>query len=113
MDDRIALDALRKVMDPELHKDLVSLGMVKDLRVEGDAVRLKVELTTPACPLRETIGRDVEAALRAAGFKRVEVSWGDERRSADLPGRFDPGQTYRLEVRLGRLTKELSLRWTR
>jgi hypothetical protein len=44
---------------------------------------------------------------------RVEVSWGDERRSAELPGRFDSGQTYRLELRLGRLQKDLSLRWTR
>jgi ATP-binding protein involved in chromosome partitioning len=82
MDERSALDALRKVMDPELHRDLVSLGMVKDLRVEGDAVRLRVELTTPACPLKETIGRDVEAALRAAGARRVEISWGAQVRSA-------------------------------
>ena len=62
--------ALRKVMDPELHRDLVALGMVKDLVVEGDAVSLEVELTTPACPLKDTIGRDVEAALRAAGATR-------------------------------------------
>src|SRR5512141_1348475 len=82
MDDRSALDALRKVMDPELHRDIVSLGMVKDLRVEGDAVRLRVELTTPACPLRETIGKDVEAALRGAGARRVEISWGAQVRSA-------------------------------
>jgi ATP-binding protein involved in chromosome partitioning len=82
MDDRSALEALRKVMDPELHRDLVSLGMIKDLAVEGDAVRLKVELTTPACPLKDTIGRDVEAALRGAGFKRVELSWGAQVRSA-------------------------------
>ena len=82
MDDRSALDALRKVMDPELHRDVVSLGMIKDLRVDGDAVRLKVELTTPACPLKDTIGRDVEAALRAAGAKRVEISWGAQVRSA-------------------------------
>ena len=75
MDERTALDALRKVMDPELHKDLVSLGMVKDLGVDGEFVRLKVELTTPACPLKDTIAKDVEAALRAAGFKRVEISF--------------------------------------
>ena len=82
MDDRTALDALRTVMDPELHRDLVSLGMVKDLAVDGDRVRLKVELTTPACPLKDTIGRNVEAALRAAGFKRVEIAWGAQVRSA-------------------------------
>jgi len=82
MDDRTALDALRKVNDPELHRDLVSLGMVKDLVVDGDAVRLKVELTTPACPLKDSIGRDVEAALRGAGFKQVQISWGAQVRSA-------------------------------
>lgn len=82
MDDRAALEALRKVMDPELHRDLVSLGMIKDLVVQGDAVKLKVELTTPACPLKDTIGRDVEAALRGAGFQRVELSWGAQVRSA-------------------------------
>src|SRR5512138_22691 len=91
MDDRSALEALRKVMDPELHRDIVSLGMVKDLRVEGDAVRLKVELTTPACPLRETIGRDVEGALRAAGAKQVEIAWGAQVRSA--PGVSEAGLT--------------------
>ncbi|HVI93605.1 MAG TPA: iron-sulfur cluster assembly protein, partial [Anaeromyxobacter sp.] len=57
LDDKTALDALRKVMDPELRRDIVSLGMVKDLAVSGDSVRLKVELTTPACPLKDTIGR--------------------------------------------------------
>jgi ATP-binding protein involved in chromosome partitioning len=81
-DQNAALEALRRVMDPELHRDLVSLGMVKDLRVDGDAVSLKVELTTPACPLRETIGKDVEAALRAAGAKRVELQFGAQVRSA-------------------------------
>jgi len=44
---------------------------------------------------------------------RVEVSWDDERRSADTSGRLEPGETYRLEVRLGRIGRDLSLRWTR
>jgi hypothetical protein len=44
---------------------------------------------------------------------RVEVSWDDERRSADTSGRLETGETYRLEVRLGRIGKDLSLRWTR
>src|SRR5512138_3245069 len=81
-DSNVALAALKKVMDPELHRDIVSLGMVKDLRVDGDAVSLKVELTTPACPLKDTIGKDVEAALRAAGAARVELHWGAQVRSA-------------------------------
>ncbi len=82
LDSAAALEALRKVQDPELHRDLVTLGMIKDLAVEGEAVRLKVELTTPACPLKGQIGKDVEGALRAAGFKKVELSWGAQVRSA-------------------------------
>jgi ATP-binding protein involved in chromosome partitioning len=82
LDNAAALEALRKVMDPELRRDLVSLGMVKDLAVEGETVRLKVELTTPACPLKETIGRDVKAALEGAGFRRVELAWGAQVRGA-------------------------------
>jgi ATP-binding protein involved in chromosome partitioning len=82
LDTAAALEALRKVLDPELRRDLVSLGMVKDLSVEGDAVKLKVELTTPACPLKDTIGKDVTAALQGAGFRRVEIGWGAQVRSA-------------------------------
>jgi ATP-binding protein involved in chromosome partitioning len=82
LDNAAALDALRKVLDPELRRDLVSLGMVKDLSVEGETARLKVELTTPACPLKDTIGKDVKAALEAAGFRRVEIAWGAQVRSA-------------------------------
>ncbi|HEY6100895.1 MAG TPA: P-loop NTPase, partial [Anaeromyxobacter sp.] len=82
LDKTAALQALTKVNDPELRRDLVSLGMVKDLTVDGGTVRLKIELTTPACPLKETIGKDVKAALEGAGFERVELSWGAQVRSA-------------------------------
>jgi len=82
LDSTAALQALTKVIDPELRRDLVSLGMVKDLAVDGETVRLKVELTTPACPLKDTIGKDVKAALEGAGFKRVELTWGAQVRSA-------------------------------
>ena len=91
LDAQTALAALKKVIDPELRRDLVSLGMVKDLRVEGGAVSLKVELTTPACPLRETIGKDVEGALRAAGATQVNIAWGAQVRSA--PGVSDAALT--------------------
>ena len=82
LDPKTALDALKQVQDPELHRDIVSLGMVKDLRVEGTVVSLKVELTTPACPLKDTIQRDVDAALRQAGATKVELTWGAQVRSA-------------------------------
>jgi ATP-binding protein involved in chromosome partitioning len=82
LDKQSALDALKKVMDPELRRDIVSLNMVKDLRVDGTAVSLQVELTTPACPLKDTIGKDVEGALRAAGATQVQLTWGAQVRSA-------------------------------
>jgi ATP-binding protein involved in chromosome partitioning len=61
------IDALRTVQDPELHRDIVSLGMVKNLAVGEGKVRFTVELTTPACPLRETIETDCKKALAAVG----------------------------------------------
>jgi ATP-binding protein involved in chromosome partitioning len=66
--------ALRTVQDPELFKDIVSLGMVKDVNINGSTVEVTVELTTPACPLKETIERDVTAALRKAGAENVKLN---------------------------------------
>jgi ATP-binding protein involved in chromosome partitioning len=81
--ERDVVAALSKVQDPELHKDLVSLGMVQNVRIEGGLVRLRIDLTTPACPLKATIGRDVEAALRAVpGVTGVELEWGAQVRKA-------------------------------
>ncbi len=90
-DQTAALAALRTVQDPELHRDLVSLNMIKDLVVDGTAVSLKVELTTPACPLKDTIGKDVEKALRAAGASKVTIAWGAQVRS--MPGVGQGGLT--------------------
>lgn len=68
------LAALSKVQEPELHKDLVTLNMVHDLRIEGDKVSFTVMLTTPACPLKNQIERESrEAVLAIPGVKAVEV----------------------------------------
>src|SRR2546421_10552774 len=66
--------ALRTVIDPELFKDIVTLNMVKDVRIDGPVVEVTVELTTPACPLKEVIERDVTAALRNAGAEQVKLN---------------------------------------
>lgn len=58
------LRALATVQDPDLKKDLVSLGMITELSVEGLTARFTVMLTTPACPLKEKIKADCEAAIR-------------------------------------------------
>jgi len=72
-----AMEALRGVLDPELGRSIVEMGMVRDLKCDGGVVTLRVELTTPACPLRETIERDVRRALMAVdGVREVRVSFG-------------------------------------
>ncbi len=60
------LEALRTVRDPDLGKDLVTLGMVKRHDVEGPKVLITVELTTPACPMKDRIRNDIEQAVQDA-----------------------------------------------
>jgi len=57
--------ALATVDDPDLGRDLVTLGMVKDARVDGKRVAVTIELTTPACPMKDKIKADIEAAITA------------------------------------------------
>ncbi len=71
------LKALSTVDDPDLHRDLVSLNMIKDVEVEGSTARFTVQLTTPACPMREQIQADCEAAVKAVeGVEKVEITMG-------------------------------------
>ncbi len=67
------LEALSQVQDPDLKKDLVSLGMIQDLQVNGDKIAFKVVLTTPACPLKELIKSDCEGALQKAFGDEVDM----------------------------------------
>ena len=68
------LAALGKVQEPELHQDLVTLNMIRDLEIEGDKVTFTVMLTTPACPLRGRIDKEVrEAVMTVEGVKTIEV----------------------------------------
>jgi ATP-binding protein involved in chromosome partitioning len=59
------LSVLRSVQDPDLHKDIVSLGFVKDVKIEGGEVDLTIELTTPACPVRDQMKAEAEAKVGA------------------------------------------------
>ena len=71
------LIALSKVMDPEIHKDLVSLKMIKDIEINDSQVSFTVELTPPACPLRHQIQKDAEnAVLALEGVEEVDVKLG-------------------------------------
>ncbi len=68
------LAALGKVQEPELHQDLVTLNMIRNLEIEDDKVSFTVMLTTPACPLRGRIDKEVrEAVMAVDGVKDVEV----------------------------------------
>ena len=58
IEEKEVLKALGTVMDPDLGKDLVTLNMIKKLEVEGENISFTVELTTPACPLKEKIKKD-------------------------------------------------------
>ena len=58
------LDALKTVKDPDLGRDIVSLNFVKDLTISGRDIRFTIELTTPACPVREELRINAERALR-------------------------------------------------
>lgn len=68
-------DALRTVQEPELGGDLVSRGMVKSIAVDADHVALTIELTTPACPLKDEITDRIREALVPLGVRAVDVEW--------------------------------------
>jgi len=68
------LAALGKVQEPELHKDLVTLNMIRDLEIQDTTVDFTILLTTPACPLKGSIEKAArEAALTVPGVKTVNI----------------------------------------
>ena len=70
------IDALRPVEDPELHRSIVDLGMVREVRIEGARVRVVVALTVPGCPLKNEIQRRVGEAVHGLdGVDDVEVGF--------------------------------------
>ena len=76
LNDSRVLDVLRTVQEPELGRDIVTLNMVKDIVIaDGGAVAFTIELTTPACPLKDEIERNARSALLAAGAREVAVTW--------------------------------------
>ncbi len=74
VDQRSVLDALRVVRDPDLNRDIVSLNFVKDLRIGDGRVSFTIELTTPACPVKDQMRDQARAAvLQVAGVRDVDV----------------------------------------
>ncbi|MGE5246707.1 MAG: iron-sulfur cluster carrier protein ApbC [Verrucomicrobiota bacterium] len=81
------LAALSNVLDPELGKDLVTLNMIRDVKVSAGAVALDLVLTTPACPLKRQIQASVEEAVRGVpGVSSVDVRVSADVRTVKHPG---------------------------
>ncbi len=88
----LVLEKLKNVVDPDLHRDIVSLGFVKNLKLEtsgGTSVSFDVELTTPACPVKEELKKQCEDQVASIdGVTTVNV-----RMTAKTVGRFTSGNT--------------------
>jgi ATP-binding protein involved in chromosome partitioning len=70
------LNALSRVKEPELGRDLVSLGMVKDIAIDGSAVSFTIVLTTPACPLTDVMEKQAKDAVKQLkGVTKVNLKW--------------------------------------
>ncbi|MER3524309.1 MAG: iron-sulfur cluster carrier protein ApbC [Ignavibacteria bacterium] len=89
------LDALRQVKDPDLHRDVVSLNFIKDLTINGKDVSFKIELTTPACPVRDDLKAQAERTIRSSiedvGAINIEMTSNvmrheNKQKEAILPG---------------------------
>jgi ATP-binding protein involved in chromosome partitioning len=89
------LDALKIVKDPDLHKDIVSLGFIKDLKIDGGRVAFTIELTTPACPVKDQMRDQARAAVMQVAnvtdvavtmSARVREAVGPDSTRAALPG---------------------------
>src|SRR5436190_10838824 len=79
------LDALRAVKDPDLHKDIVALGFVKNLRIDAGTVAFTIELTTPACPVKEQMRDQARAAVSALGASAIDIEMTAQVRAVARP----------------------------
>ena len=87
------LDALRAVVDPDLHRDIVTLGFVKKVEIEGESVSVVVELTTPACPVRDILKEQCQTVIEALeGVSSAQVEMTAQVRPRSQPaGDMVPG----------------------
>ena len=98
------LDALRTVQEPELGGDLVARNMIKDLVIDGADVAFTIELTTPACPLKDQIESEVRLALDPVGVQGLAIAWGATVRRATprTPEQILPGVKNVIAVASGK-----------
>ena len=74
------LAALSTVIEPELHKDIVTLNMVRDLTIEDDTAKFTIVLTTPACPLKDVFVKLCNEAVvgKVEGIHKLEIGWDSQ-----------------------------------
>ena len=75
------LSALKAVKDPDLNRDIVDLNFVKDVKSCDGVVSFTIELTTPACPVREQLKQQSVDAVKRLGAKQVDVMMTSQVRS--------------------------------
>ena len=84
------LEALRVVQDPDLHRDIVSLGFIQNLEITDDAVKFDIVLTTPACPVKDMLQDQARSAVMAlSGVSNVAVKMTSSVASAQRPSSGD------------------------
>jgi ATP-binding protein involved in chromosome partitioning len=89
------IDALRQIQDPDLYKDIVTLGFVKEPVIDGGKVSVTINLTTPACPVKDQMKAQAETLLRGlAGVKDVKVEM-----TAEVQGRSGAAHTVAPDVK--------------
>jgi len=67
------LNALTKIIDPDFNRDIVSLGFVQNIKIDGKDVSFDIALTTPACPVKDEFQRQAETLVKALGFQNVVI----------------------------------------
>jgi ATP-binding protein involved in chromosome partitioning len=102
----LVIDALSKVIDPDLKKDIVSLNMVKDIRIKGNDIYAVIELTTPACPLKDKIKSDciesIKKVIPTAGKIEIEMTSNVHSHSNEIKDSILPGVKNTIAVASGK-----------
>ncbi|MFN8379093.1 MAG: Mrp/NBP35 family ATP-binding protein [Anaerolineae bacterium] len=85
------MQRLSTVIEPELHRDIVSLGMVRDLKVDGSTAAFTFVLTTPACPLKDVLRVMINDAVlgKVPGITKVDIKWDSQVPSDRRLGRLE------------------------
>jgi ATP-binding protein involved in chromosome partitioning len=96
------LEALRVVVDPDLHKDIVALGFIKGLSISGGHVKFAIELTTPACPVKELMKEQATRAVSAvAGVTSLDIEMTASVRASRPEGRGQPVEGVKNIIAVG------------